>query len=171
MINFLHSLISFFIAIFFIMLGIIGMMVPWSSTIRDQAVALIQQHSITIFLFGFSFAAIGIAVAFNILLNSKKSYYQFKVAEDLVSVDETIIQEYLQGYWKELFPENEIPSRLIVKHNKIHVIAEFPYMEIEEQRRLLEKIQRELREIFANLLDYRQQFQLSVSFMRNPSRK
>jgi hypothetical protein len=164
MFNFLYSLITFFVALFFILLGIIGAMIPWFPAIRTEVITLILEHSITIFLFGFSFIAIGCALVINILLSVRKDYYHFKVGNHPVQVDENLIQSYLTNYWKELFPENEIPNRLVLKKNKIHVIADLPYMQRPQQEVILERIKNDLRELFGDMLGYRHQFHLSASF-------
>jgi len=164
MFNFLYSFITFCIAIFFILLGIIAVMIPWFPSIRTEVITLILEHSITIFLFGFCFIAIGFALVLNILLSVKKNYFHFKVGNHSVQVDETLIQNYLTKYWKELFPNNDIPNRLVLKKNKIHVIADLPYMQRPQQDLILERIKHDLRELFGNLLGYRHQFHLSASF-------
>ncbi len=169
MAHFFYSLITFLIAIFFILLGIIGILIPWSSTIRGEVIDSIAEHSVAISLFGLSFIAIGIAVVMNILLSSKTSYYQFIVGKNHVYVDEAIIQSYLREYWKEIFSGQEIPNRITLKGNKINVVVDLPYVEPQQQTQLLDKIQRELTEIFDDMLGYRQQFHLSVSFQSEPS--
>lgn len=171
MTHFFYSLITFLIAIFFILLGIIGILIPWSSNVRAEVISIISEHSIAISLFGLIFIAIGIAVVVNILLVSKTSYYQFTVGKNHVYVDETVIQSYLREYWKELFAAQEIPNRITLKGNQINVVADLPYVEPEQQTKLINKIQQELTELFGEILGYRQQFHLSVSFQPEPVAK
>lgn len=168
MTNFLYSLISLFIALFFILLGFIGIILSWSSNMQSLAISLILEHSVLIFLFGFSFLAIGIATAVNIILNTRRHYYHFKVSGQNVSVDTTLIQNYLQRYFKELFPDVDVPYQLQVKKNKLHITVDLPYVAQSEQEVLLERIRTELRELFSNFLGYRNQFQLSASFQSPP---
>ncbi len=169
MLHFIYSLISFLTAIFFILLGIIGILIPWSSNIRQEVINLIADHSIAISLFGLSFIAIGVAVAVNILLSSKPKYYQFTVGKNFVYIDEKIVQRYLSEYWKELFAGQEIPNRITLKNNQIDVVADLPYVNPDQQEELLTKIQNELTDLFSDLLGYHQQFHLSVSFQQAPA--
>lgn len=162
--NFFYSLISFVVAIFFILLGVIGFMIPWFPTVRTDVVLFLLEDSIAISLFGLSFVAIGVGIVFNILLSVKRNYYHFKVGSNPVAVDESILQKYLNTYWEDLFPENDIPNRLILKKNKIHVIADLPYMTRHQQEVVLERIKTDLRDIFGKLLGYHHQFHLSASF-------
>lgn len=168
MTNFLYSLISLFISLFFILLGIIGIILPWSSSMQSLAVTLILENSLLIFLFGFSLLAIGIATAVNILLNAKRHYYHFKVSGQTVSVDTALIQNYLQKYFKELFPETEVPYQLQVKKNKLHITVDLPYIAKNDQDALLERMRTELRELLSDFLGYRHPFHLSASFQSLP---
>src|SRR5581483_2426844 len=115
MTNFLYSFITFVIAIFFIMLGVIGVLVPWLPSFRTDLIQFLLEDSIAIFLFGFCFIAIGFAIAVHLLLGVRKNCYYMKVSSNTVAIDESIIQHYLNTYWKELFPENDIPNRLVLK--------------------------------------------------------
>lgn len=168
MTHFFYSLISFLIAIFFILLGLIGVLIPWSENVRAEVITLINEHSIAISLFGLSFMTIGIAVMANIIINSKTSYHHFTLGKNFVSVDESIIQRYLNEYWKELFSGQEIPHRITLKDNKINITADLPYLQQQQQGILLAKIEQELTELFSDILGYRQQFSLSVSFQAEP---
>lgn len=171
MIHFFYSLISFLIALFFILLGVIGVLIPWSSSVRAEVVNLISQHYVGISLFGLSFIAIGVAVVVNILLSSRTSYYQFTVGKNHVFIDEAIVRRYLTEYWKELFSGQEIPNRITLKGNKIDVVADLPYVQPAQQAELLAKIQKELTDLFGDLLGYHQQFHLSLSFQSDPTAK
>ena len=95
MYNFFYSLISFIIALLLILTGIIGLIVPWSGTIRGFLIQTITEDAFAISLFGFTFVVIGTAIASYILLNSRKHYYHIKTGDSSVLVDEGIIQDYI----------------------------------------------------------------------------
>lgn len=168
MTNFLYSVISLIIALFFILLGIIGVILPWSSSVQSLAISLILEHGLLIFLFGLSLLAIGIATTVNIILSSKRRYYHLKVNSQTVSVDTAVIHNYLHKYFKELYPEIDVPYQLKMKKNKLHITVDLPYSAQSEQEAILERIQTELRELFQHFLDYRQPFFLSASFKDLP---
>ena len=164
MYNFFYSLIYFIIAIFFILLGIVGVMIPWSDTIRSELVQFIQRDALVISLFGFAFVIVGFAIAVNIIINARRSYYLLKSGDNAVMVDEQIIQQYLTVYWKQLFPNYDTPCRLRIKKNRLHLTIELPYLPTTEQPVLLERIKQELRDLFASSLGYHDEFQISASF-------
>ena len=157
------------IALFFILLGIIwhldSLVVKYPCGGRQHCRRAFDRH----LGFRHRLFAIGVAVVMNILLGSKTSYYQFTVGKNHVYVDEAVIQSYLREYWKELFVGQEIPNRITLKGNKINVVVDLPYVDPEQQTPLIDKIQRELTELFGDLLGYRQQFHLSLSFQSAPS--
>lgn len=162
--NLFYSLISFIIALFFILLGIIGVMVPWSPGVRTDLVQFILDDSLAISLFGFTSIVVGLAIAINILLNTRRQYYHIRSDSNAIAVDETVIQQYLNTYWKQLFPNNDIPNRLTLKNNKIHITVDFPHLPLSQQQVLLERIKNDLSQTFANMLGYHSEFYLSASF-------
>lgn len=162
--NFLHSFISFWVAIFFILLGVIGILFPWIPSIRTEVITILLEYSIAIFLFGLCFLTIGFAAFINILFSVNKHYYRFKIGTNPVEVDENLIQSYLNSYWNELFPNQTIPNRLILNKNRIHIIADLPYMQRQQQEVMLERIKHDLQKLLEDLLGYRYQFHFSASF-------
>lgn len=168
MTNLFYSLITLFIALFFILLGIIGIILPWSSAMKELAVTLILENSLLIFLFGFCFLTVGIASAVNILLSSKRHYYRFKIQGNPVTVDTSVIQSYLQKYFQELFPENEVPFRLQTKKNHFHLTADLPYVPNDERNALLERMKNEIAQLLSDLLGYKNRFNFSASFRSLP---
>lgn len=152
--HFFYFLISFIIALFFITIGIIGMMIPWSIDVRTVLTRFIFEDSLAISLFAFSFLVIGSAIVLNVLLGLRHRYYKIDSKNVLVSVDESIVLEYLNTYWKQLFPKHEIPCHLTIKENKFHISVDFPYLPIKEQKPLLERVEKDLSSILAKVLGY-----------------
>jgi len=163
-INLFHSLVSLFIALFFVMIGLVGAMIPWSSSTRNLLIRFITEDSIAISLFGFAFLFIGLAIAGDIIFNMRRRHYSISSLKGTATVDKAVIQEYLDQYWKSLFPENDIPCFLALKDNKIHISVDLPHLPIQEQKPLLERIRKDLMSLFAQVLGYRDEFFLSASF-------
>jgi len=160
----IHSLISLIIALFFLLIGVVGILIPWSVDVRHVLAQFIFEDSLAISLFGFAFFIVGVAIAINILLGLRKRYYRISSKDSSTTVEEGVIEEYVTSYWQKVFPEHEIPYQLSLKNNKIHIIVDFPYLPIQEQRPLLERIRKDLCHIFAKVLGYQDEFFLSASF-------
>jgi hypothetical protein len=79
-------------------------------------------------------------------------------------VDENLINNYLHSYWKELLPKTNVPNRIALKNNRIFVIADLPYFSREEQKILLNKIDKDVSNILSKILGYDREFSLQISF-------
>lgn len=169
--NLFYSLISLIVAIFFIMLGIIGILLPWSPTVRSDIIQFLLEDSLAISLFSFVLILIGLAIVIHIVMNARHSYYYIKSGRNPTWVDESVIEDYLDTYWKQLFPKAHVTNRLMLKKNKIHLVAELPYVPHLEQKDVLERIKNDLTELFASFLGYRQPFYLSASFQPEQKNK
>lgn len=166
MFNFLYNLIVFVIAVFFVVLGLIGVVLPWSAGLRTDIVEFILANSIAISLFGFGFIIIGGTLLLNMILSTRRRYYNEKVGSNLITIDETVMLRYLQMYWERIIPTQEVPTRLLIKKNKIKISADFPFIPREEQDALIANIKQDLREIFTKVLGYPYEFSLSLSFQK-----
>lgn len=167
--NFLYYLFAFIVALFVLILGVIAIILPWSPKVRTDFITLILEHSLAISIFGFIFLVIGLGILISICINLRKHYYYIRVRGQAVSVDESIIQHYLDAYWKQLFPGADVPNRLILKHNKIKVLAELPYMPKLVQKDVLERIQHELPDILFKILGYSRELDLRINFRSGKS--
>lgn len=168
--NLFYSLVSLAVAIFFIMLGIVSILLPWSPMVRSDLIQFILEESISIFLFGFIFIVVGLAIVVYIILGTKRTYYTLKGGTQSVLIDEGVVQDYLDSYWRELFPKAHVPSRLQIKKNRIHLSADLPYIPYSEQGQVLEKVKTDLTEIFGSFLGYKEPFYLSASFQSEQKR-
>lgn len=170
MYNLLYSLISLTIALFFLTMGVLCVMLPWSPTVRADLVRFILEDSVTISLFGAGFVLVGLAVIINIAFNARHSYYRIRSGPKAISIDESIIQDYLNTYLNNLFPGANVPNRLTIKKNKLYLAADLPFVPIKEQKQLLEKIKNELSDLFSSTLGYRDAFYISASFQSEDRR-
>lgn len=162
--NFFYYLASFIIAIFFIFFGIISFFLPETEEGLKALAKFILQNSWMTYLFGTLFVAIGVAILVNIKLNVKKQYYHIKSGNCLTLLDEKIFEQYLDTYWKELFPKIDIPSHAHIKKNKLYIQADLPSIPLSEQKPLLQQIENDLSEILIKYLGYHQEYIISISF-------
>lgn len=162
--NFLYTLVSFVVALFFILLGVIGIILPWSTGIRSDVIQFILENTLALSLFGFGFTIIGLIIAINVFLSFKKKYYYVKTGKQGVAVDELLVHHYLQSYWEQVFPNHEVPTRLIFKKNRIKITADLPYMPRDQQKVCVERVQTDLNDILKRILGYHDALTFSLSF-------
>lgn len=78
-----------------------------------------------------------------------------------VLVEEAIIQDYIKGYWRQIFP-NEPSNLEVIIHPKqtIEIVTKFPNIVSEV---ILNKIQNELGVLLARKLGYEKEFVLTIT--------
>ena len=162
--NLLHSLVKLVVALFFVLIGTIGLFIPWSVVLRTNLVQFLLEDSLAISLFGFTFIVLGIFVIANIIINSRIKRYVMKGEGGLTEIDESVIHEYIVTYLKQQFPSRDIPVQINIKNNQIYFFIEFPTHPRDEQQKLLEKVKDDLSKLLSSKLGYRNDFRLSASF-------
>lgn len=166
--NLFYSLIGLTIALFFILIGIISISIPWSLSIQAALIQFILEDALAISLFGCAFVIIGLAIVVNTILNTRRYSYNVKSGAHFFTVDESIIRSYLSVYWKQLFPQNDVHSLLTFKKGKIHLSVELPYTPPMEQRSLLERIKNDIEGMLTEKLGYYKGFHLTANFLATP---
>lgn len=170
MINFLYSFITFIIALFFILLGTLTLLLPWSERIQGLAIHFIHENQWSWNLFGLGLLTIGFGLAIYLWITSRRRYHTFKIGLNEVIISDHVIDDYLRTYFAKLFPTQEVPYRFTVKKNKLKVVADFPFLPIEDQKELLNKVSHDLTEILRDFLGYRKTFELSISFEKHKAK-
>ena len=140
------------------------MMFPWFPELSVSMIEFVLENTIAISLFGFAFLTIGITFLANLIISGRHKHYRIKSGTNSVLVDEHLIQQYLEKYWENIFPDHEISNHLQLKNNRICLHADLPYLPLEEQRPLLQRIEKDLTNIFSKVLGYHQEFFLYASF-------
>src|SRR5687768_7062474 len=106
------------LALFFIVLGLLGIILPWSPTICTEVVDFLLSNTITLSIFGFAFLVIGITVLVQIIQRRKRRYFTRHQKALEIDVSEKVINDYLSVYFRDLFPLTEVPCQVILKKKK-----------------------------------------------------
>lgn len=162
--HFFYYLASFVVALFFICIGIIFLFLPESGTMLHSLTEYLLQNSWISYLSSILFIAMGVVILINIKLSLKKQYYKIRTGGLLTCLDEHVFEQYLDTYWKELFPKNQVISRATIRKNKLHIEADLPHVPLSEQKPLLQQIEKDLNEILMKYLGYHQEYLISISF-------
>ena len=166
---FLHAFTSIVLALFFIMLGIATLIIPWSDTIRLLTIHFIEYNVWPWNLFGVGFLLIGFGLFAPLCLMRKRHYFTIYMGEShQATINESIIQEYLHTYWKQLCPSHEILCHLLIKKRNMQISVELPYFPQEQQATLIKKIELDLPEMMRYCIGYDNDIELSISFEKAP---
>ncbi len=164
LIRFFHLASNFLIGLAFLCAGFFIAILAWSHTLQHITSEWITQRSGSFFLFGFICALIGIAILCYVFLSNKRRYICIQVGPRGILFDENIIRQYLDSYWKHSFPNQEIPYSITIKKNSIQIVAHLPSLPLEEQKNCLEKIEKDLSDLFQTTLGYPKSIFLAASF-------
>ena len=159
-----YSLINLIVGLFFVLLGLIGLLALWLENVREILIRLIQENAIFVTIFSLGLFLIGIAIVVQVILSTRHQHYKIVGGRHLASVDEHVLQGYLDVYWKQLFPKKGVPNQAQWKNNRIFISAELPYFPSEEQKSLLTKIDTDIGRMLENAFGYKKEFSLQISF-------
>ena len=160
----LYSSLTFVMGLFFVVIGIVGLLALWFQHIRTSLVVFMLENAVMISIFSLGLLAIGMAVLIHVFQSTKHHYYKIECGRHLASVDEGLIHDYLNSYWNELFPKFGVPTKVTLKNNKISINADLPYYPIEGQKTLLGKVDKDISKILAKIFGYNREFSLQIRF-------
>lgn len=163
----LHHTPNLVLSLFLIAMGLFGMGLAFSAAIRTEAITFILEQRWALFFVGLTLLLSGIILVGYVEKTSRRRYASIKTGQRACLLDESFIEQYLETYWKNLFPAQDIAYNLTIKKNKIKITAEFPALPPDEQKSFLEKQRHELRDLFGRLLGYPHDIILAASFKTN----
>jgi hypothetical protein len=164
----LFASLRLLIALFFLIGGALLMALVTSRTLQEKALLLLQRSGHIIALFGFLLFLSGLISFVYVLLNLKGRHYQIRSGRYTALVDEGVVDSYVTDYIRRAFPKMEVYHDTAIKGGKIHLSIDLPHYPDDEQRRLVEKIEKELGHTFQKFLGYPSDFFLSASFRQAP---
>ena len=162
--HYLFSFLNLILALFFILFGSITLLLPWSETIRNHVVDFINDNAWPLNLFGLGFILIGLAIGAYTILTKRKRYITIKQGANETTISEKAINDYIRTYFSRQFPSREIPYRFTLSKNAFHLIADLPFIPLEDQKQIVERIEEDLQKIFREYLGYDKQLTFSFSF-------
>ncbi len=162
--RFFSLVVSFVLGAFFCLVGIIGLILPWSPGLQNSLINLIVNHTLILSLFGLGGIFIGFSLVIYAIFNKGRRYAFIKTGTKAVSIDENLIEQYLQMYWKKQFPQKQILFSFSIRQKSIQIIADLPFIPEAEQNQFLEKIQEDFTELFGNLLGYHNEIHFVAHF-------
>lgn len=155
---------SYLLAFFFMTLGLLCAITPASETMRLLVIDLLYDHSTALCLFGLACFVVGAALLFHLTVSSRRRHYRIRSGPYEISVDKDLVTSYLQDYFRQRYPQAEIPCNIMIKSDQLRIAADLPKTPRNEQKSLLKTIEKELQELFASRLGYSRPFRLFISF-------
>lgn len=162
--RFFYLITSYILGAFFFVSGIVGIILPWSPHLKQAIAQFILENTLVLSLFGLGFALIGLSIVIYALLSSRRRYTQIRTGAFSLVLDQNVIQNYLEAYWLENFPESHVSFNLAIKKNSIQIVADLPYVPEADQKIFLEKVRNDFSELFGRIIGYPNEVHLIASF-------
>lgn len=150
--------------LFFFFFGLFSAILPWSFSLQNALNHFIAIHYLSLCLYGIALCSIGILIILHTYQKNKHHYVSMCIGKWNVTLDENVVRQYLETYWKKYMPNESIPFSLSFQKRSLHITAEFPPLSLEEQRELLEQIQSDFSDLFGRILGYPHEVHLKARF-------
>ena len=114
-------------------------------------------------LVGYITLGLGILLFIGFYAINRGQFYQVRMQAPKTSIDTSLIEDYARSYWKGVFPMNKINTEVFLHSDQqIELIAEIPEVSPEEQKKLLQKTEKELGALLAKNLGYEREFLVTL---------
>lgn len=144
-----------------LLLGVFFVALPLSPSFREHAIAFIQGSNTTLTTTGILIIFVAILMLLASYSTTKGAFMRVEMGEKgSYTIDERILNKLLKEYFKALFDHFEVFGEF--HDNQIYITLEMPAMPFIEQKPLLEKIEKELADLFEEQLNYSSPFSLSA---------
>ncbi len=161
--HYLFSIVHLFVVFLILLFGGFCFFLSKSSEARVYLSLVIEGFSEGFFTLGVSLVTTGSLLLVGLYLLNKKSYIKYKMDSNKTLIEESIVEEYIQTYFQELFPKFDTQLEVVIHGPKnLEVIANFPNMEEKDHDRLLHRVQNELGVLLARKLGYDKDFILTL---------
>ena len=167
--RFFYKAINYIIGTFFSILGIFNLILPWSSFLQKSLTKFIMGNTLLLSFFGLAFLLMGIAIFAYTFFRARPRYLHVQTGPQAVSIDEKLVHQYLDIYWKEHFPTSSIPFNLHIKKRALHIYADLPALPLSEQKMFLEGVKHDFSDLFQHVLGYPYDIHLFASFQKEKS--
>lgn len=135
----------------------------YSNGLRQEVVSLILDHSLLLRFIGLGALLFALFLIYTYRRIRGKKFYQIKWGDNKALVDKIIIEEYVQDYWKESFPdEPELPEVTIRAKNRLEIMARLPKVSEDDEEGLLSRVENELGVLLARHLGYEDDLYLTL---------
>ena len=144
--------------------GISALILPRSVYFQTVWIRFITENAKLLTVFGSGLILLGIFLIVRAYRMAGAHTIEILINGRSVLLEENLVRQYLERYWKEHFPDDQIPMRLKIKKNAIRISARLPFMPSSEQQPFLDQVQTDLQDIFSRLLGYNGEIRLIAEF-------
>jgi len=161
--DFFSSAIHFFFLVFLFSLALVFLILPKIPYLWSRFSASLIERPAVFSLIGFFLLIAGVVLFFGFYFLHRGQYYVLRVLPHPASVHVSLLQRALNYYWQESFPYFAIESDIfLLRKGKIAIVAKLDKLSFAEQELVLEKAEREIRQMLQEHFGYNKDFTLSI---------
>ena len=165
----LRFIAQFTLGCLLFLLGVLVIIISFSSQMQTKFFGFISGNPLLFVLIGLGLILIAFAIVLYAIKKMYKRHIQIRTGPLDIRLDENIIRRYLDAYWKKQFPESPIQYELIFERRKTKILADFPYLPMEDQKAFLEGVKRDFIHLFGETLGYPYDVHFIATFEGNES--
>jgi hypothetical protein len=162
--NLLFSAVQLIFVVALFLLGGLFLGLSHVPQFRDRIAQFFLSDSESLMSIGYAILGVATLLFSGFYAMHRGSYFQVEMGSSRLDVDPSVIQNYVQSYWNDIFPEQQLETQILLRRNKkIEILAEMPPMADEELTELLTQIETELSCLLEHILGYRSDFLITVT--------
>lgn len=158
------SLVTLTFAFTLLGVGTVVALIAFVPSLQEQLLSWLTNPQPWLTVAGAGIVLSGILVLFGATVFPRKGCMQLRMGDLSVDIEPALLNRYLEQYWRQVFPQGKVFSGVSIHRGRIAIEADLPPIPLEEQRRVLQRAELDLVELFDKVLAYHRDFTLSVSF-------
>lgn len=161
--NLLFSAIQFIFVVAVFLLGGLFIGLEHAPQFRSAVAEFFFSSTSSFSAIGYTILGVACLLLLGFYVMNRGVYYQVEMGDHRCQVEPKIIRSYVQGYWKEIFPEQNCQADVVFHANQeIEVLAELPGLCLEQHKVFLSQIEKDLGDLLASHFGYQRPFLVTV---------
>lgn len=152
------------LALFCLFLGPLLLSVPLSSPLREATVSFLQHSTWTIVCIGAVFVVMGIGCIAVLYARLGSRIYTVRSGDRSITLNEELIEAFLQAFWHEQYPFNSVNSRVAIAGQTLYIWATLPPTTVEARKDTLAEVEKTLDKALRDNMGFSGAFRLIATF-------
>lgn len=155
--------INLILAAFLLLVGLYSLLLPWSFFLQTQIIHLILNETLIFSLFGLGLTLMGVSLIMYTVIQLRRRYIPIRVGHQAITIDQTLVQQYIDHYWQQRLSGQQITSEVAIKKQAIYITTTIPSSP-ELEPNFIEQTKQELIDLFGRLIGYPHEVFLTIDF-------
>lgn len=157
--NLLFSAVQFIFVVVVLSLGAFLIGLANAPLLRSAIATMFLEKSALFTFLGVMLLIIGLLLLLGFYSMQRGRYLSVEMKDRKTQIEIRLVKEYVEKYWKNTFPDQDVHTEVLIYPNqKIELSLQIPNLSFEEQQAVLEKVEKELGDLFAKKLGYNREF-------------